>query len=186
MSPHTRRGFLRIGSIALAASAGCVSDPTTRPATLETPPPGECDPRDLPKPDPTDEGLEPASYPSYPRNLDRGAAASFAEAFERAVRRNEFVAANAGAGYDELQVQLGAERTGRREVGYVVGVDGTLLFADERQPDGATGSPYPSGRAPFAAQYLLADRFALREGFDGDLPEDDPDFAGAEVVACAE
>lgn len=167
-----------------STTTGGSDSPTTDSYGIETPAPGDCNPRQPPTVTPTDEGLEPKSYPTYPETIDEKSAGTFAEAYEHAYRHDEFVFQRANAGYDELQVPLGAVRTFAHRDGFVVRVDGELLFADEEQPDGA-GTPAPSGEQPFASWFYLTDQFALRNGFDRGLPEDaEPTFAGAATIAC--
>lgn len=195
MSPYARRNALRLGgSMAVAALSGCISRMTSsntvettsgRRPGFDTPPPGECEAVDPPRPGSTEGGLEPIAYPAYPKTITAETARSFASDYEHAYRRNEFIQRYEDTGYDELTVNLGALRTDERDNGFVVGINGELLFADVTQPETATGTSRPSGSSEFAAWYLIADRFAIRNGLEGSLPEEEsPDLSDANVVAC--
>lgn len=157
---------------------------TTDSYGIETPVQDECEPIQPPMPTSTAEGLEPKSYPKYPNEMDETAAKTFAEEYEYAYRSNEFVTEKASRGYDELQVLLGVVRIFDHYDGFVVRVDGELLFGDSEQPEDA-GTPAPTGEQPFVTWFYLADRVGLRKGIDHGLPDDTrPDFTSAQVIAC--
>ncbi len=143
-------------------------------------------------PTPTEEGLQPRGYPSYPRTLDKESAERFAEEYEEAYQHNYFIAEEFSPGTDSVGATGGADRIIEDGGDYFVGVNGTINTADEKQPEyteTSTPEPVPSGTLPYAAWYYLTDRFALRKeveadgmGFD---ESDSPDLEGATVIVCA-
>lgn len=194
--PVLLAGCTRIDSLdgPSAVTDSATSESTAHPSTtaettadsygIETPVRYECEIFQPPMPTPTAEGLEPKPYPTYPDALDETAAKTFAEEYERAYRFNEFLTEKASRGYDELQVQLGVVRIFAHRAGFVVRVDGALLFADSEHPEEAR-TPAPAGEQPFVTWFYLPDRVALRKGIDHGLPEDArPNFTTTEVVTC--
>ncbi|PSP79711.1 hypothetical protein BRC81_04205 [Halobacteriales archaeon QS_1_68_20] len=164
---------------------------STDKRTFDTPAPGECEQARRPKPTPTEEGLQPQEYPSYPSSLDKDAAERFAEEYEEAYQHNHYVAAEFRVGIDDVLVSGGAARVVEDAGEFFVGVNGRIDTADEEQPEYTetpTPEPAPTGTKTFAAWYYLTDRFALRNEVEADgmgFDEgDDPDLQGATVVVC--
>lgn len=199
MKSIRRRSLLRHGiPAALAGLAGCIDGATgpndrtpTDERSFETPEPGECEQAPRPQPTPTEEGLRPRKYPSYPRSLGKDSAERFAEEYEKAYQHNHFIAEEFIEGIDEITIGGGAGQVVEDGGEYFVGVAGRIDTADVTQPEYTetpTPDPAPTGSLPFAAWYYLADRFALRNEVEADgmgFDEGDtPNLQGATVIAC--
>lgn len=185
MSPTRRRVVRAVGPALLATLPGCsfTAGSGTGPE-FDTPPPGECEAVEPPTSGPTRGGLEPISYPTSPEEITSETARSFAREYEHAYRRNEFIQRYEDTWYDELDVTVtAAELVEERHGGFVVQIDGTMLFAVSERPETATGTARPAGRGEFTTWYYLADRYALRYA---NPHADEPDFRYAEVVVCDE
>ncbi|PSP79710.1 hypothetical protein BRC81_04200 [Halobacteriales archaeon QS_1_68_20] len=194
-----RRSLFRRGiPVALAGLAGCLdgaTGPNDKTATdersFDTPAPGECEQVSRPQPTPTNEGLQPRKYPSYPQSLDKDAAKQFAEEYERVYQHNYYVAEEFIHGIDDISTGAGVARAVEDAGEYFVGVNGRIDTADLEQPEGtgtSTPSPAATSSSSFAAWYYLTDRFALRREVSGGRPDidegDDPNLQGATVVVC--
>ena len=194
-----RRTLLRSSvPVALVGLAGCLdgtsgsNDQTaTDERSFDTPAPGGCEQARRPEPTPTEEGLKPQEYPSYPQSLNRNSAERFAEEYETAYQHNHFIAEKFIDGIDSVGPWASATRIVEDAGDYFVGVNGRVNVADEEQPEYTetpTPEPAPTGTRPIAAWYYLTDRFALRkeisEGRRKINESDTPDLQGATVVVC--
>ena len=200
MVARTRRRFLVSGALALATVlAGCTDsslagESTTTPSECEA---GtrtgsdRCESVELPKPDePVAGGAEPTTYPDFPATLSAETARSYAVAFERAFRRNDFVA---NAGHREtrsLSLRAGAVDTVSLDCGFAVAVNGSIRSDVPRLtvPEEATETPTPIPiyDNEFAVWYLVAPDRAKRLAMGGNFgdPTRVPSFADAETVHC--
>lgn len=200
MDGVSRRSTLRSG-IAAAASifAGCAdgnppvtdSTPTREEGVaVTTPVLDECEVAQRPNPTPSDEGVVPREYPTYPDSLTAESAASFAIEYERSYRHNELLTGGDG-GTDTIIVNAGIPSNFliERRNGFLLGVTGTVDTEDNRTPDGGTAAPAYSDE--FAVWYLLTDPIALRRSNleAKDFPETPPesvDLSEAAVLHCGQ
>jgi|GEM_PF-1809371 len=202
MSARTRRRFLASGAIALSVGAsGCTSgnftgeepmeagtaSATETPACRDEP----CESIAIPGPDePTSGGAEPTDYPDVPDSVTAEAAESFAVAFEKAFRRNDFVA-NAGARETaSLSLRAGSAKTESLDCGFAVAVDGSIRSEPPTftAASGATSTPTPVPYYDdeFATWYLVSTEQVRRVALGGNFrdPMEVPTFEDATVVFC--
>jgi hypothetical protein len=146
----------------------------------------------MPRPTPTDEGLEPLAYPDVPGSLTAETAREFAAAFERAYQHNRFLAEGFIGGTDTVVVDAGVPDGFVIEDGdgYLVGVNATIATEDNRRPavEGTvTPTQAPSYDHEFAAWYRLTSRRVRRKDAGQTLPETpgDVDLSDATTVLWA-
>lgn len=163
-----------------------------RTVTFDTPNEGECDATPVPKPTPTEEGLEPAEYPPYPDSITKQTSVQFATEFEQAYQHNDFLKNEFIQGTDEIGVSAGAERVIRSSNGFTIGVRGVLQTGNAERPEYTTTptpTPAPNSTSAHSSWYYLTDRFALRNELSGDrtmIDEDsEPQLDTATVISCA-
>lgn len=207
MENLTRRAFVVSTAGITTVLAGCVAAPgsdgtpstasdtatvTQTPAEYDIPTPrrDDCRAVSLPRPTPTDEGLEPKAYPPYPDSLTKESAAGFTSQFERAYQYNDFLIRFGDKGYDDVFVTGGVPDWTMRErgEGYIVGVNVQVKTHVDDTPTG-TKTPAPSGTFPTSAWYYLTDRFALRNEVGvADLVEgrDQPTFDEPTTIVCTD
>lgn len=192
MVAFTRRRVLQHGVVAVGSVVtGC----SHVAPSLGTPSPGNCTEAPRPHPTPTQEGLEPQSYPEYPDQIRGRSAKHFALDFEFAYQYNSFLTEDFIPGTDEIDIPVGVPEDGvtRAANGFTVAVNGTLFTGDRRQDPGEpdateTESPAPALMDPFGAWYRCTDRIAHRLKNPGgpiEAPTRPPEFESrAMVIVC--
>lgn len=205
MGERSRRQVLHgISAISLPVLAGCGDSSNTTPAgptsstdtvgttktdvvpdgAVNTPSLADCDPSDVPDPTQAAGDLKPKTYPEYPDNFEKSEIKKYAVSFEKSYRNNKFLTESPNE-YDELTIHSGIEAISEHEQSYLMRIEGTVLFSDEKQPTESTATRYPSGRSPFVTWFYCDEDFVLRDGRDRGYTDSlEPNFENAEILVC--
>jgi hypothetical protein len=155
------RTVLAAGGLTLAGCLGGATDPeaqtpgetatptskqqepsrTSSPTETVTPPgntrtltPGDCT-ASPPRPDESDVGVQPSTYPEFPPTVTVEQSKQFARQFDQAYQRNSYIAQRNSSEGDITGVNInnhGVVRTAETEKGVIVGVNGWLAGVESR------------------------------------------------------